>query len=116
MPAPQVPDREDDVLRGARGSRWGRCDVATDDGANERGAGHLSFRHRGHDAPILEDRHGVAQRGDLIKAMGDVEDCDISVREFTDELEQSLRLSRGERRRGFVHRDQLGAESGLDRW
>ena len=67
------------------------------------------FRHRGHDAPILEDGHGVAQRRDLIEAMGDVEDRHVSVHEFTDELEQSLRLSRGEGCGGLVHRDQLGA-------
>ena len=85
-------------------------DVAADHRAHQVTGGQLADRLRQHPPPIAQHGHALADRKDLLQAVGDEDDRDAVLAQALDDAEQPRDLSGGERRGRLVHHDDAGVE------
>ena len=89
-----------DKLRGARDDAGGD----EIDGTRHRVVGHGSATHQ---RAEVHDGDPVGDLEDVVEVVRNHEDADASRRQGLDESQDLRRLGDAERRRGFVHDDQL---------
>ena len=96
-----------DVADGHGPLRKDRSELPPDHQPNQVRPAHVRTRHRGDRLTIAKDRDAIGNGDDLLEPMRDVDDPRAAATQPLDDPEQLLCLSLGERRRRFVHDQNL---------
>ena len=89
--------------------RFGKTDdeLPPDHQPNQVGPAHVRTRHGGDRLAIAKHRDAIGDGDNLLEPMRDVDDARAAAAQPLDDPEQLLRLALGERRRRFVHDQDL---------